>query len=83
LQKNKTSYGSRIAGHTDNLGDDQKNMILSKNRSNSVKNYLVGQGVQAERIVVEYYGETRPIADNNTPDGRQKNRRVEMTIIFE
>ncbi len=79
----KPAYGLKIAGHTDNVGDDQKNMILSKNRSNAVKNYLVGKGVQADRIVVEYYGETRPIADNNTAEGRQKNRRVEMNIIFE
>ena len=83
LLKNKPSYGLRIAGHTDNVGDDAKNMKLSNDRSVAVKNYLVSKGVQADRIIVEYYGETKPIADNNTPEGRQKNRRVEMNIIFE
>ena len=68
---------------TDNVGDDAKNMQLSHDRSQAVKNYLVAHGANADKIIVEYYGETRPIADNSTPEGRQKNRRVEMTIIFE
>ncbi len=82
LLKSKPSYGLRIAGHTDNVGDDAKNMQLSHGRAQAVKNYLVSQGANADAIIVEYYGETKPIATNDTPEGRQKNRRVEMTIIF-
>ena len=76
-------WGLKLAGHTDNVGDDAKNMILSNQRAAAVKKYLVNRGASGDKIVVEYYGETRPIADNATPEGRQKNRRVEMTIIFE
>ncbi|MBA2421728.1 MAG: OmpA family protein [Chitinophagales bacterium] len=79
----KPSYGLRIAGHTDNVGSDASNMTLSKKRATAVKTYLVTKGVPAEKLVVEYYGETRPIADNKTAEGRQTNRRVEMTVIFE
>jgi len=77
------NWGLKLAGHTDNVGDDAKNMALSNARATAVKTYLKNRGANGDKIVVEYYGETRPIADNATPEGRQKNRRVEMTIIFE
>ena len=80
---NKPSYGLRIAGHTDNVGSDKSNMTLSSNRATSVKNYLISKGVKAEKLVTEYYGETKPIGDNATTEGRQLNRRVEMNVIFE
>ena len=67
-----------VEGHTDNTGDDSYNMLLSKNRVEAVKNYLVLNGVDPGRITTAYYGETRPIADNATLEGRKKNRRVEM-----
>lgn len=79
----KPSYGLRIAGHTDNVGTDEANMILSNKRATAVKNYLISKGVLATKLVTEYYGETKPIADNNTKEGKQLNRRVEMTVIFE
>ena len=82
LLKSKPSYGLRLAGHTDNVGDDAKNMQLSHDRAQAVKNYLVSKGASTDTIIVEYYGETKPIATNDTPEGRQKNRRVEMSIIF-
>lgn len=82
LVKN-AKWGLKLAGHTDSSGDDAKNMTLSNLRASAVKNYLVSKGANRDKILVEYYGETRPIADNATPEGRQKNRRVEMTIIFE
>lgn len=72
----------QIAGHTDNVGDDQKNLILSKKRAESVKRFMESQGIDTSRLSVLYFGETQPIGDNSTPEGRQKNRRVEMTIIF-
>lgn len=73
----------KLAGHTDNVGNDAANMKLSKDRATAVKTLLVARGVSEDRIQVEFYGETRPIADNDKPEGRQKNRRVEMTIVFE
>ncbi|TXH58559.1 MAG: OmpA family protein [Bacteroidia bacterium] len=78
----KPTWGLQISGHTDNVGDDQKNMILSKKRAEAVKNFMINEGIDASRLNVLYFGETMPIADNNTPEGRQKNRRVEMKIIF-
>ena len=72
----------QIAGHTDNVGDAQQNLILSKKRAESVKAFMESKGIEASRLSVLYFGETQPIGDNNTAEGRQKNRRVEMTIIF-
>jgi len=70
----------KLAGHTDNVGSDDANLKLSKNRAESVKSYLVGQGANGSRIEATGYGETQPIATNKTAEGRQKNRRVEFTI---
>jgi outer membrane protein OmpA-like peptidoglycan-associated protein len=80
--KKKAEWGLQISGHTDNVGDDQKNMILSKKRAEAVKNFMISQGIDTSRLYVLYFGETMPIASNDTPEGRQKNRRVEMKIIF-
>ena len=79
----KPEWRLSVAGHTDSQGGAQNNLILSKKRAEAVKLYLNQRGVDENRIIVEYYGEEKPIADNDTPEGRQKNRRVEMTIIFE
>lgn len=80
--KKKGSWGLQISGHTDNVGDDQKNLILSKKRAEAVKNFMVQQGIDATRFSTLYFGETMPVASNDTPEGRQKNRRVEMMIVF-
>lgn len=69
-----------IAGHTDSTGKAAYNMNLSRDRANSVRNYLVNSGVAPNRINVVAYGQTRPIADNSTENGRQQNRRVELTV---
>lgn len=79
----KPEWRLQIAGHTDNVGNDQNNLVLSKKRAESVKNFMIEKGIAAERLTALYFGETQPIADNSTAEGRQKNRRVEMTIIFE
>ena len=71
-----------IAGHTDNVGADDKNMTLSQNRANAVKNYLVSKGVDASRISATGYGETMPIATNGTAAGRQQNRRSELKLSY-
>ena len=72
-----------ISGHTDNVGNEDKNMVLSKKRAESVKKFLTEHGVEESHLIIKFFGETKPIADNTTADGRQKNRRVEMKIIFE
>ncbi len=71
----------RVEGHTDNIGTPEHNLALSRDRARSVKNYLVSQGVDANRLATEGYGLTKPIADNATEDGRYKNRRVEFLIL--
>lgn len=70
-----------IGGHTDNTGDERSNMELSKNRARAVMDYLIEKGLPRSSIKAVGYGESRPIASNNTPEGKQKNRRVELTII--
>ena len=79
----KPEWKIQISGHTDNVGNDQSNLILSKKRAESVKTYLVSKNVPAERVKTLFFGKTKPIAPNETEEGRQKNRRVEMKIIFE
>ncbi len=69
-----------VAGHTDSTGSAQHNQRLSEERALSVAQFLAGQGVQPERIMVRGYGFTRPIATNQTAQGRQANRRVEIEI---
>ncbi len=72
-----------LEGHTDNVGDDNSNMDLSKRRSESVKRYLGTKGVSANRITTDGFGETKPVDTNDTDAGRQANRRVEMNIMYE
>src|SRR5206468_861797 len=69
-----------VEGHTDNVGSPEYNQGLSERRAYSVRDYLADQGVPASRITATGYGETRPKADNNSPEGRQLNRRVEIHI---
>jgi outer membrane protein OmpA-like peptidoglycan-associated protein len=69
-----------LSGHTDNVGDSEKNKKLSLKRANSVKSELLVLGLDENQIIVIGYGEEQPIADNSTPKGRQKNRRVELQI---
>ena len=79
----KPTWKLEITGHTDSQGDDTANMLLSKKRAESVKAYLVSQGIDPTRFITLYFGETKPIASNDTTDGRQKNRRVEMKVVFD
>lgn len=70
-----------IEGHASSDGDDNQNLILSDARSKAVMAYLMTQGIDAKRMRAEGFGEKRPIADNNTEEGREKNRRVEFNIV--
>jgi OmpA-OmpF porin, OOP family len=69
-----------ILGHTDSEGEDDKNLILSKNRVNAVVQYLVSKGISSNRIKGTGFGETLPVATNNTPEGKTLNRRIEFLI---
>ncbi len=70
-----------IAGHTDSLGSDAYNKRLSQQRAQSVVDYLIGKGIDSQRLRAVGYGESKPIADNNTDEGRERNRRVELQVI--
>ncbi|MFA5800121.1 MAG: OmpA family protein [Candidatus Peribacteraceae bacterium] len=81
LQKNQQINLVRIEGHTDWIGSDAYNQKLSEARANSVRQYLIQHGIAPERFVAVGYGEARPIADNNTVQGRARNRRTEFTVM--
>jgi len=68
-------------GHTDAIGGDAYNQKLSVRRADAVKNYLVGKGIEKNRVYTEGKGEKQPVADNKTSDGRAKNRRVEIEVV--
>ena len=70
-----------VAGHTDSTGSAAYNQTLSERRAQSVSAYLVSRGVRVQRLIVTGDGENHPIASNDTPQGRQANRRVEVTIV--
>jgi len=69
-----------ITGHTDNVGASDYNMKLSQRRAEAVRAYLISIGVDPNKIVATGAGETKPIAENNTQEGRAKNRRVEIEV---
>ena len=77
---NQAGLNVEIGGHTDDIGSDSDNLSLSEARAQSVRNYLVSQGVSALSISARGYGETRPRADNSTEKGRARNRRTEFSI---
>ena len=79
--RDKSTVEIELAGHTDNQGDFDENLRLSKQRVDVVKEYLVKNGIAANRISTRGYGPTRPIANNNKEVTRQLNRRVEMTVM--
>ncbi|MBA3682140.1 MAG: OmpA family protein [Bacteroidetes bacterium] len=82
LKAHEADWTLKLSGHTDNEGNADKNMLLSEKRAKAVKAYLVKKGAKDDKIITEWFGQTMPIADNSKPAGRQKNRRVEMKIIY-
>jgi outer membrane protein OmpA-like peptidoglycan-associated protein len=82
IMNENTAMKLKIDGHTDNVGADAMNQKLSDGRAAAVKAYLVSKGISADRLESEGFGETMPVADNNTTTGRSKNRRVEMKVFY-
>lgn len=80
LLKKETSWKLKVEGHTDSVGSVESNLDLSKRRAASAKKYLVDKGVAEGMITTEGLGESKPLADNKTEDGKQKNRRVVLII---
>ena len=70
-----------VSGHTDSIGSDAANQTLSVQRANAVGNYLIGRGLVRERFEIVGFGETRPVASNDTDSGRALNRRVEIRVV--
>jgi outer membrane protein OmpA-like peptidoglycan-associated protein len=69
-----------VGGHTDNAGSDADNLKLSDQRANAVRDFLVKKGIEAARITAKGYGETQPMATNDTEEGRALNRRTEVVV---
>jgi OOP family OmpA-OmpF porin len=79
--QHKDNIKIEIAGHTDNVGKEADNLKLSQQRAETIRNYLVKKGIQPGRLVAKGYGSTQPVADNDTDEGRQLNRRTEVRVL--
>ena len=71
----------QINGHTDNSGKAADNKTLSENRAKAVTNYLISKGIAQGRLTSKGFGDTQPVADNASPEGRAKNRRTELSVV--
>ncbi len=78
LLKQHSDYRVKLSGHADHIGPDRYNMTLSRNRAETVRDFLVKYGAQESQITIETHGEQSPIANNNLSEGRWMNRRVEI-----
>jgi OOP family OmpA-OmpF porin len=78
--KENSDVKVRVGGHTDSVGTDEYNQKLSERRANAVRDYLVKHGIDASRLTAVGYGESQPVADNKTKDGRAQNRRVTLDV---
>jgi outer membrane protein OmpA-like peptidoglycan-associated protein len=81
ILKDNPTLRLEIVGHTDNIGDANLNLILSQQRAEAVRDYLLRQGIAAERLLATGRGGTQPVADNNDPQQRPRNRRVEVVVL--
>ena len=79
--KRKPNERIEIGGHTDNVGSDAKNLVLSLERAKSIVEYLISKDISNDRLVAKGYGAEEPIEENTTEEGRQKNRRTEVKIL--
>ena len=71
-----------VQGHTDNVGAADYNMELSQKRANAVRQYLIEKGLDPSRIIAKGYGQTKPVATNDTDEGKAQNRRVELLLHY-
>jgi len=76
MRETSPSATGVVEGHTDSQGSDATNLSLSQRRADAVRSYLVGKGIAANRLTAQGFGETQPVADNATAEGRAQNRRV-------
>jgi outer membrane protein OmpA-like peptidoglycan-associated protein/tetratricopeptide (TPR) repeat protein len=81
LLNENPSLKIEISGHTDNVGKPVDNLLLSNNRAKAVVSYLASKNIEVQRLTAKGYGETKPVAENNTEDGRAMNRRTEMKVV--
>ncbi len=81
LLTNNPEMDIEISGHTDSIGTNEYNITLSENRAKSVYKYLINKGIDENRLTYKGYGETEPVAPNDTPEGRALNRRTEIKVI--
>jgi outer membrane protein OmpA-like peptidoglycan-associated protein len=79
--KRKEDERIEVGGHTDNVGKAESNMVLSTNRANTVRAYLLMKGIAPERVTAQGYGMTVPVAENDTAEGRSLNRRTEVKVL--
>jgi len=83
ILKIKNTMVVEIQGHTDNVGKEDENLKLSQARAEEVRKYLVAKGITAERVTAKGYGQSTPIADNSSDEGKSKNRRTSLKVIKE
>ena len=83
LLRENANANLKIDGHTDNVGADDANLLLSEARAQAVVEYLTSKGISAVRLRADGYGKTKPVATNDTPQGKQQNRRVELKLVFD
>jgi outer membrane protein OmpA-like peptidoglycan-associated protein len=76
-----TDLRIKVTGHTDNVGSDAYNIDLSKRRAQSLIDFFVAHGLSKDRIEIDFKGESDPIDNNSTPEGKQHNRRVDFVFI--
>ena len=81
IKQHDQDWQIKLAGHTDNQGSAASNMKLSERRAKAVKKYLVNKGVSDKKFIVEWHGHTKPVDSNNTEKGRQRNRRVNISVL--
>ena len=81
LMKDNPTMKIQINGHTDNSGKAADNIALSENRAKAVTAFLIARGIAAARLSSKGWGDTQPLAENISPEGRAKNRRTELTVI--
>ena len=71
-----------ISGHTDSDASDEYNYTLSAQRAQKVRDFLLAMGIKKSRLIIDFYGETKPLLPNNSDSNKQKNRRVEFSVTF-